>query len=366
MATLGLASAAYVAWRHGARPAIVPAAPPLEPPSASPSESAYAGAFAVFGEDAGRPWLAAAVDDEPDAAFTGDVAYDCSGLPFADAAPPGCDDTPTPLSRLVEASENDPWALPEGPTEADWDEWRDALAAAAALDPATMTRDDRIVAQNAALRIGVRSLHADQSDPRHDVTRPSARLVARLALPAAQLDVLGDAPAPELEAWLGSRSQWVDKRPFQRPLMHDGVFLFSMAFRPFQAGRLRAMMGQLVAIDVDGRAHVTPLVGKVELRRGRAHAAPACVLVRDPRRARCGVPAGLRAVTSLDQLPKNTFFRRTAPGRVGCESCHGGSSPFHLGFFDAGDAAEQLRDRRASFLASASDRAAELARRATE
>jgi hypothetical protein len=216
------------------------------------------------------------------------------------------------------------------------------------------------VAQNAALRIGVRSLGGRESDGRNDVTLACARLVARLAQPGSTLAALGDAPTPQVDVWLGPREMWLDKRPFMRPLMHDGVFAYTMAFRPLQVGRVRAMMGQLVALDTDGLAHVTPLVGKVELRRGRAHVAPACVLVRDPRRARCGIPAGLRAVASLDHLPKNTFFRRVAPGRVGCESCHAGGSPFNLELFDAGNAETQLSERRAAFLAAANDRAREL------
>ena len=338
LTAIAAAGLAYVAWR---------AAPASVPTPTSPS-----------GDD-GQAWLEAGVDQDTDAAATA-VAYDCSGLPF-EVATATCDDAPTTLSSLVEASENDPFVRAEGPDEPDWALWRDAVRAAASLDPSSLDVQERVVAQNAVLRIGVRSMGGRESDARNDIARDCARLVARLALPAAALVELGDAPTPEVERWLGPRDRWLDKRPFTRPLMHDGVFMYSMAFRPLQAGHVRAMMGQLVAIDTDGLAHVTPVVGKIELRRGRAHAAPACVLVRDPRLARCGVPAGLRAVLSLDHLPKNTFFARVGPGRVGCESCHGGSSPFNLSLYDAGDADSQMRDQRASFLASANDRAAELA-----
>ena len=309
------------------------------------------------GDDSGGVGFETGTDQDSDAAGT-EVAYDCSGLPF-EATTAACDDAPTPLSRLVEASENDPWSRIEGPDDADWALWRDGVRAAASLEPSALDVDERIVAQNALLRIGVRSLGGRESDARNDITRDCADLVARLALPASTLAGLGDAPTPEIDRWLGPRDRWLDKRPFARPLMHDGVFVYSMAFRPFQVGHARAMMGQLVAIDTDGLAHVTPVVGKIELRRGRAHSAPACVLVRDPRLVRCGVAAGMRAVRSLDHLPKNTFFARVGSGRVGCESCHGGTSPFNLALFDAGDAETQMRDRRASFLASANDRAAE-------
>jgi hypothetical protein len=348
----------YVAWRAAPAP-LAPQPPPESTAPLVPSGPATPPPRAELPERGDASWLDVVVDEEPDA-FAIDVGYDCSGLPF-EVATAACDDTPTPLSRLVEASENDPFARTEGPDDADWALWRDAVRVAKTIDPSSLSVEERVVAQNAALRMGVRSIGGRESDARNDIARDCARLVQRLALPAGTLVDLGDAPTPEVDQWLGPRDRWIDKRPFLRPLMHDSVFAYSMAFRPLQAGHVRAMMGQLVAVDTDGLAHVTPLVGKIELRRGHAHVAPACVLVRDPRLARCGVPAGLRAVLSLDHLPKNTFFHRVAPGRVGCEACHAGSSPLNLGLYDAGDALEQMRDRRVSFLSSASGRAADLA-----
>jgi hypothetical protein len=341
LSTLALLAIAELAWW---RLSVAPVAPPP----------------AVAHDDGGLPWLDDAIDDDPDASSSS-VAYDCAGLPFDDASVT-CDDAPTALSRLVEASENDPSSRTAGLDDADWALWREAVRGASTLDATKLSTEERIVAQNALLRIGVRSMGRDESDARNDIARDCAQGVARLALPAPALAELGDAAEPGVERWLGPRDAWIDKHPFTRPLMHDGVFAFTMAFRPIGTGRLRARMGQLVAVDTDGLAHVTALVGKIELRRGHAHGAPACVLLRDPRRSRCGVPAGLRAVVSLDHLPANTFFNRVAPGRVGCESCHGGSSPFNLAPFDAGEAEPQMRDRRLSFLATASDRAAELAR----
>src|SRR5579872_3770369 len=144
-AVVVVAGAALALWRRSPSPA-GPAAPGPAPASAVVS----AAARLDLPDDGGRPWLDDAVDEDPDGA-RGDVAYDCAGLPFAEPGPP-CDDTPTPLSHLVEASENDPSSRPEGPEDADWVLWRDAVRAAGSLDPDSLAIEDRIVAQNAVLR----------------------------------------------------------------------------------------------------------------------------------------------------------------------------------------------------------------------
>jgi len=293
--------------------------------------------------DAGSAaWIAerpTARESDEEALVRGAI-YDCSGAPTV-----ACADAETPLSGLEHAAELFIDGNHHGPDAAALETARDALAAAHAVDPATLSVEERIAGQGVALRIALGALPSDRA-----VAGSTRTLIAKLALPAKELERLGSEPSAELDALIGPRAQWIEKKPVFIPLLHEQLFHATMAFRAVQHGELRAVFGQFIAIDRDGRPHITPVIGELELRRGTSLAAPACALVHDVRRARCGAPSGLRAVMSPDDLPRAPFFLKRPEGRVGCPTCHSRGSAFSLATLE-GSVTAHLAERRKPLLA---------------
>jgi hypothetical protein len=269
---------------------------------------------------------------------TDDVAYDC-GFVSIEA---GCAAGPEWLAELdrlgsvfIEPGEGAPSADVCRRIEA-------ALDRALSIELASLSVLERIAAQNGALRaVGPRTCSAE-------ISQKAARAVLRLALPPEKLAELGSEPMSDLEEWLGPRSSWVDRKTDRAPLFHDTMEFFTQAFRPVRSGAMLAVISQMAAVDTAGKVHVTPLVGRIELREHGALDAAACVGKLDASRLRCD--AGRVRPLEEEALPHNVFVRRTGPGRVDCNRCHAadGASANLTDLLES-----DLTERRASFIREA-------------
>lgn len=250
------------------------------------------------------------------------VRYDCGALGTAVKTP--CEATPR---WLLELERYGIYITDQGMTRTTPEQCRAALVAleaGLAHDVDALSSEARILGQNAALRIYISAPQRCDYAGVHGVGPPAARLVERLALPPAALELMGSAPIPELDDWIGARADWRDmraERPSSRKtLFHDQADKHTRIFRPVRRGQTRAIFSQLIAIDSAWKPRVTNVVAKVELRRGLDDAAPACGATLDVDRIQCG--AHLRKVTDLEKLPISRFFFRVQEGHVGCNQCH--------------------------------------------
>lgn len=229
---------------------------------------------------------------------------------------------------------------------------------------------ERVLAQNLALRVVASPGCVDPPTTGGHPARGqapralAARVVRRMALPEETLRRLGAAPMPDLDRFTGSRARWHDMEARQVPLIHDGMEAFTRAFRPIRSGTTRAIFSQLLAVDTRWTPHVTPLVGRVELRQGLGPDAPACVAKLAPGRLRCKV-GGLLPIagTTPDAKHVRSVFVDFVLDRMRCNECHGESSPRartpgdalfgDLGLLAPGKAGHHLTRRRAEFLKGA-------------
>jgi hypothetical protein len=214
---------------------------------------------------------------------------------------------------------------------------------------------ERILLQNTALSAALR-LPADIP-----LTMAARAEVRRLALSAEALDALGDGPSRALERWLGPASALTDRKGAAcgdgRLLLHDRYFNGTRAFRPVRVGGALVLYSQLVALDQEGRPHVTPVIGQMEIRRGVGPGAPVCIVEIAPDALATGAPGGLRAV-DLDDLVTTPFVRRHGEGGLGCVACHNGHGIGDFADVPSADAASLSSNRRAALLGLATERAA--------
>lgn len=243
----------------------------------------------------------------------GGIPYDCRD--FGPTRAPAARPVPSAIEELVRVV--DP-ASSDGlvPTEA----IAAALDAAAALDPAALLPFERVVLQNTALSVVLRASSDDVG------ALPRARgIVQAFALDAEALDALGAEIDPVADRWIGPRLGWKDRKGDAcgdgRLLRHDRTYGGARAFRPLRSGDTRALVAQLVAIDTQGVAHVTPFVGEIEVLRGEGDARTTCVAELDADGLRDGAPGGLRRV-QRDEVPRTKFIKANASGNFSCSTCH--------------------------------------------
>lgn len=195
-----------------------------------------------------------------------------------------------------------------------------ALHRMAAVDVTKLPQRERIVAQNAALRLAICAGEGGAA-----VQGPATSLVRKLALPASVLDALGDAPDPAVERWIGARDAWTELLPLRVPVHSTGLGDTRVS-RPVRARAAWANIQQLVAIDTRGRPHVTPLVGELDIHApldGKSKTA--CAASLDLAWLRCGVPGGLRRLdldeTNRRHIDASAMFA-TGVERPRCLQCH--------------------------------------------
>ena len=280
--------------------------------------------------------------DPDDALFAAPLAgeiglpYDCRGVR---PGPGWASPTTHATARLVAVVDPDsPERVEETP------ELLEALSDASNQDPTALTIFERVVVQSTALSLALRA---------HDELAERAwSVVERFAATPQELEALGSVADVSVEGWLGPRRSWHDRKGEQcgdgRLLLHDRFFAGARAFRPIRTGAWRALVAQLVAIDTQGGAHVTPFVGQIELRRGLDPEAPVCIVHLDEEALRGGAPGGLRRA-QLDRLAPTRLVQHASPGAIACMNCHGGHG---IGDFDdvPEEEAASLRMNRQSAL----------------
>jgi len=174
-------------------------------------------------------------------------------------------------------------------------------------------------------------------------------LIKRVAPTADELAQLGSGAKPAVTAVLGPRELIIDRATQTCGTgnsIHVSAFGGLLAFRPLRVGAMRALVAQLVAIDRDGKPHVTPLVDAIEMRLGNAVSSPACVV-------EAGDDGVLR-VAHYNELSDRPPFVIRQRGGVGCINCHSSENAMHARDI-AGDELERvdaLRDAQVAELAT--------------
>ena len=276
------------------------------------------------------------------------VAHDCAGL-GPQARP--CAPDPAPWDALLEAGERltEVPAMHRPPEGAWWAPLDTALAQASSAPLERMTTSERIALQNTALFLSL-----EARGKKDDLAARAMALVRRLAFPSATRPQSNE-PDVGLDDWLGPRTAWIERSRASVPLLHEILHESTRVVRLVRTPSLRANFSQLVAVDDRGDPFVTSVVGSIEIRRGDARDAAACVILPSAAQLRCARGAGLAAVTDVQSLPNSHFLGHEASGALRCNQCHDTpSSGFDvaLGTFDldAGATADDLAARRALVL----------------
>jgi hypothetical protein len=199
-----------------------------------------------------------------------------------------------------------------------------AVRAAQARDWNADPVPEKIVAQNAALRLAICRAGPAAATLRHE----AIALVGKLALSPAELSGLGDDPTPAVRAWIGDPATWRELQAPAPVAFHESGFGRTKSSRALLVGEELANVGQLVAIDTSWEPHVTPIVGSLEIRRPyKAEHASICVTSLDVGWLRCGAPGGLRPFgpesAPLDANAPVVF--RSDSARIPCRGCHLGT-----------------------------------------
>lgn len=276
--------------------------------------------------------------------------YDCGWI--APAQPTACASTDDAITALVHAADAYRMASHVGPTEATWAHMLAAVRRArATLVPDSLTFRERVAAQNAGLRIARTTANHGQFAATPELLGEAGGLIAWLAYDPVRFD---DSDADgEIAAWFGPRETWIEERPEDDSgLFHEQVYFHTRAFRMLRVGDRHFIFSQLVAIDSAWRPHVTPVIGDVEMRRDLERGQRACIAEFDPGWARCGAPAGLRALDTLPIAHLGGYVEVDADGRGNCISCHGAGQVLGRAMLDvpADDVAAYLARRRGKLL----------------
>jgi hypothetical protein len=246
------------------------------------------------------------------------VRFDCSGfLPRSGAGCAVRPEVPPAAAGLLDAAGKllAYQALHHAPGDR-WASLRAAIDGAAKLPiDAKLVAEARIVLQNAALRIAVYASRERQTA----LVRAALALADKLALPASTLVKLGRDPLG-VQHWLGPIATWRHRDRRNAMMLHAGLNLEMMYFRPVLVGTKRAVFGQLLAFDTGGKPHLTPIVDDLEMRASVDPASVACVAELDLADLLCS-RIGLVAVEPASH-PQTHFFRRTASGEIECNDCH--------------------------------------------
>jgi hypothetical protein len=239
------------------------------------------------------------------------VRYDCAGV-----EPPGGEGCGGRKAEddLIDLSERLPEVAAEhaAPDASYWTKAEAALAPAETVDPASLTTEERVLVQNAALHLAL-------------VSATLAPKLARRAKALVKKLAFRERPAAEpagLEAWLGPSSEWQERTSPMKPLFHEQIFHDTRVLRLVHTKTLRANFSQLVAIDESGTPFVTGVVGSIEIRRGFGRDAPACVVLASPARVRCRKLGGLAAAPNASRFPQSHFLGHDDDFSVRCNGCH--------------------------------------------
>ncbi len=236
-----------------------------------------------------------------------------------------------------------------------------AVASVAVLEPSELSVAERLIAQNAALRVGICGpIERDPSIPGPPVPASArslavavARLVQRLALPHESLRAIGEEPGHEIDRWLGDPRDRIDRKAVLVPLFHERGYGFTRMFRILEVRDSGANFSRLLAVDKDWRPHITPIIGEVEIRRPfRTRAQGQLVFELDVAQAGCAPKGALRPVDPQQLHGRSDFIFPAGPNRLGCNTCHS-RGPIWTEDLPPQMREDHLRKRREMFLGEA-------------
>lgn len=219
-----------------------------------------------------------------------------------------------------------------------------ALRAALDRDLERLPLRSRVVLQNDVWGLAQRLAASSSTAPEaQEAQAAAAALVWKLALPAESLQRIdGRSIPPHVRAAIGEESEGFRERSSEhRVLGHERAFGLRRAFRILLAEGQHALISQLVALDRDGRAHLTDIVGEVELLQFDGPRLLAARVLHLERRAlRTSLLAGsLVEVERIAQIPSEgasrPIIRFDPPARVAdlpCAQCHEDESMMSLPF----------------------------------
>lgn len=203
----------------------------------------------------------------------------------------------------------------------------DALSLGLKAGLASLTKQERLFAQNLAMRVvASRGCKRKKDDQRMKVR--AAKLAAKLAFSKSAIERLGGQPMSEAEWWLGPKSGWRPLRSRNVPLFHEAVEAFTRRFTPIHTKQKRAIFSQLIAFDKKFRPHLTSLIGRIEMRNGHGPNDEACVVHLSAARLRCQTQRLLPVeMAHPAEAFSGTHFLRFALNTVQCNACHTEDSP---------------------------------------
>jgi len=261
-------------------------------------------------------------------------SLDCEGL--APAPPVACPVRSDAFAELVRAANGFSMApgvcaqTAELMTESSVQQALGAVDRAAADEWSARSFAERVIAQNAALRLAICSTLRDQQVVVRELVpvlrRHAAQLVHQLAPSRHDLAGLGSVASPEISQWIGDPNTWRDLRPPHGFIgFHERGYGLTKAVRTMIVGNALVNLGQLVAIDDEWQPHITPFVGSLEVRRPlESPEATLCAASLDIDWLACGAPAGLRpfgeGAARID--PQANIVFRTDHMMGHCRVCH--------------------------------------------
>jgi hypothetical protein len=210
---------------------------------------------------------------------------------------------------------------------------------AARIDARALPLRARVALQNDAWGF-VERLRASSvtSEPHDALARAGIALVRTLAFTEPELASLDGAEVPEALARLLPASEgWREVDTEHSVLGHERAFGLRRLFRLFVAPGRRALASQLVALDARGGAHLTSVVGEIEVLRFDGALPVEARVHHLDRGALGGAEQRLVSVDAIDHIPSlgadRFLLSLEAPeplATMPCARCHEDDDAFSL------------------------------------
>jgi len=247
--------------------------------------------------------------------------------------PDTCHKEKDAASRLVRASNAYPISATPCVGFVPTSEWRDdvrsALKAVLADPPDSLSLGERVLTQNAALRIALCAMDpaAEEAPSKaSSLGKAAIAVVKHLALGADEVALVAPTSAEALP-FLRGEPEIRETALKNFPIPHEAGPAFTHFPRLFKVQSYAVNVAHAVILDGGGTAHVTSVVDRVAVRALAPGVPRVCLAEAEPSYLRCGVPAGLAPIAAFGQPPL-AGSTEVANG-IPCGGCH--TRPEHLG-----------------------------------
>jgi len=280
------------------------------PASAAPSASASAVPSAAASARPARPLR--------------ELVYDCSGLGAKLAA---CSSSPATGGALIEAAR---WVSGAAiscsmvPRAADWQKRVNAALGAVSV-PELSKRSplERVLVQNAALRIAICSKDSSPPEEGRRIKARARKLVQELAPTPAELGALSGTSKAQLLPWLGDGESWKIRTGPTR--IHATAEGFTLLHERLGRGDDFMNAARLIGVDKDGRPRVLDVVGRLSVLRYGTSKVAVCLADTRPTNAGCGAPGVLHPMAP--ELGAQLIRGSGGPPCWGCHAHERGTAP---------------------------------------